>query len=409
MTKNVLFSIFILSLISCFKDELPELSYCDLNPCDTPYLFDELDTLWTVPLANVNYVHDILFSDKNVFVSYVDDNFFAGVRSYNSNNGVLNWDWKSSNISSPSSFKVSAKNDILVLHDSRNIASINLNDGSTKSLFKDLQGIPTNPYGQLMGDYYYRSHGKDDESEAWILRSHVNDLMNWEKVFTVTKDQVDGSRPNPQSYNLWVDPDTKDEILVFQHRMAFPERIDIEAWNITKQKSEWRYNDVAKHDNSNHQQIFMLKDKAYFMAGATIYCFNIKGGEIVWQFNHPSGKNSFMFRKFAYCKDEYLLIHKDGSSLLAFDPDSGELVYRNMSAGDSDVSAGSPVCAKGMIYYTASLKLHAHKASQGKLIWDKISKMDYNSHFSGDIALDEENGIMYVSDRYYLLAINFHE
>lgn len=405
----MIFIILLLSFISCYKGDLPESGYCDLNPCDTPYLFDELDTLWTMPLANVNYVHDILFSDKNVFVSYVDDNFFAGVRSYNSNNGVLNWEWKSSNISSPSSFKVSAKNDILVLHDSRNIASINLNDGSTKSLFKDLQGIPTNPYGQLMGDYYYRSHGKDDESEAWILRSHVNDIMNWEKVYAVTKDQAGGSKPNPQSYNLWIDPDSKDEILIFQHRMAFPNRIDIEAWNITKQRSEWRYNDVAKLKNSNHQQIFILKDKAYFMAGTTLFCFAMKSGEIVWEFDHPSGINAFMFHQLAYCKDEHLLIHKDGSSLLAFDPDAGDLVYRNMSAGDADVSAGSPVCAEGMIYYIATLKLHAHKASTGRLIWDKESYIDQHSTFKGNIAIDKGNEIMYVSDRSNLLAIKFHE
>lgn len=49
------------------------------------------------------------------------------------------------------------------------------------------------------------------------------------------------------------------------------------------------------------------------------------------------------------------------------------------------------------------------RASTGKMLWKEDSTMKTNSGFNGDIGIDEENGLLFAADGYYLYAIRMLE
>jgi len=325
------------------------------------------------------------------------------------NNGSQIFEWTGLQSSHFSTMSVHQEMDLAIVQYFANIASVNLNTGQLHKQYVLPSGSSANAHGQLIGDHYYFTRTNPSKTLAWLVRSHLNDFSNWETVYTIHTNDVGGSRPNIQSYNLWTDPQTGDEILVFQHRMAFPNRVDVVAYNMTKEEVIWQHDDLTALGNSNHQQIFILDDKAYFSGGTAFYCFDIPTGEILWQFDHPSGINGFGFYKTTYAESANLIIVKDAADrLYAFHPLYGNIVWVTSEVGDSGNTTGSPSYHDGIIYI-ANSQLKAFRAINGQMLWDERPPSITTTYFRGDVAIDPDRGVLYASDRRYLMAIKLYE
>ncbi|TVQ42107.1 MAG: hypothetical protein EA362_13735, partial [Saprospirales bacterium] len=165
-------------------------------------------------------------------------------------------------------------------------------------------------------------------------------------------------------------------------------------------------NDVNTSGNSNHQQMLVMNDKAYIMAAEVVIAYDMFTGEVVWEhFAHDLALR-FMFHKFGYAESiNAILIKGNSPRLYGLDPETGSKNLYIENAGLYDLGAGSPVYSNGIIYYNTYAHLRAVRAATGDLLWEERSFMNTNSRFNGDIGIDEENGLLFAADGYFLYAI----
>ncbi|NBC02932.1 MAG: hypothetical protein GVY20_04415 [Bacteroidetes bacterium] len=249
-------------------------------------------------------------------------------------------------------------------------------------------------YGSLIGDYYYLPVRLLDESAGYVLKSHVSDLIEWDEVYEVKKSQLDGNRPSINSMNQWVHSSTGDETLILQHRMAFPRRIDLVAYNMTADSMYWWHKDIEPAGNSNIRQIQIFKDRAYFQGSRTIHAVNMMDGTYQWKYD--AGESDFTCcHSIVYAKSENLVIDNysndsDDSGLMAWDADNGNLRWSNnvgnYQAGFKEYYNSFVIQADGY--------LRVYNASGGRLI-KELADIDRGSGFGGGVLIDEEKELMY--------------
>ena len=189
-------------------------------------------------------------------------------------------------------------------------------------------------------------------------------------------------------------------------------RVDVVAWNMDKKEVVWRHDDLTALGNSNHQQITLHDDKAYFAGATAFYCFDMFTGEILWQFDHPSGINSFLFYRPVIAEDENLIIVKDGGGRFrGFDLETGNVRMFNEGSGHSTVSSGSPIYHDGIIYFTERSRLYAVRVATSETLWEESSSGIPlgPKTFQGELAIDRERGILYATSSDRLFAIRVYE
>jgi len=397
----------ILLFASCEKDPISDPADCPNPPCTdepAPSKLGKLDTLWSVPISE-SYAgtEHIRVIDGVVYFSVG-----PSILALNSSNGKKLYKWNDPDFGRQSSFEVCNSTMQVILQRQSRIRSVDLVSGTTlASYHQRIDGYWAGQRGALLGDYYYYTQLKNDRSHAILLRSHKIDLQNWEKVYELFQgDDTRGSWANVESYNLWINPDDGDSVLVFQHRMAVPDRVDVVAFSLKTREILWRHNDVNTSGNSNHQQMLVMNDKAYIMAAEVVIAYDMFTGEVVWEHFDRNLTISFMFHKFEYAGSIDALIVKGASPrLYALDPETGEEKLFIEDAGANSVNAGSPLYHNGIIYYITEISLHAVEAATGKILWKERSFMNPNSGFNGDIGIDAENGLLFAADGYFLYAI----
>nr|MBS0036956.1 PQQ-like beta-propeller repeat protein [Saprospiraceae bacterium] len=104
-----------------------------------------------------------------------------------------------------------------------------------------------------------------------------------------------------------------------------------------------------------------------------------------------------------------ILVKGNSPRLYGLDPETGAENLFISDATEDSVSSGSPSYHNGIIYYNTSSHLHAVRATTGEMLWKERSFMNTNSRLNGDIGIDEDNGLLFAADGYYLFAIKMYE
>jgi len=404
-----LFPIFFAYLLftGCDKEPLPPINDCPNPPCTdepAPSKIGKLDTLWSVPFSG-SYV-------GTNHVEVINGVVYFSVGSSIIAHDVLTseelWRWQDQELGRHITFNICSNQETVFVQNFRHIASVNLKNGTTiKRFTENKNGCTASPRGALLGEFYYYVRKCNSNSLAVIRRTNKNDFENWEDLYTLEKgEDTRGSWANIESYNLWINPNDGDSVLVFQHRMAVPNRVDVVAFSLNTREILWRHNDVNTSGNSNHQQMLVMNDKAYIMAGEVVIAYDMFTGEVVWEhFTHDLAIR-FMFHNFEYAESiNAILVKGNNHRLYGLDPETGEKNLFVEDATDDSISSGSPIYSNGIIYYNTSRYLHAMRASTGEILWKERSFMNTNSRFNGDIGIDEENGLLFAADGYFLYAI----
>ena len=285
-------AVFLASLLACKKtgmdmpcsDDPCATNACSPEECDIflDSTFMGLDTLWATAAGVITgNIQNVAQSSDQIFINLI---LLQGheVLSFDKNNGDLLWRFNNPEAPYFSDMHFHKGSQRLVLQSDHWITSVNALTGEMISDAKPEGYSASASYGSLIGDYYYMPVRLPDESAGYVLKSHVTDLIEWDEVYEVKKSQVDGNRPSINSMNQWIHPETSDEILLLQHRMAFPRRIDLVAYNMTADSMYWWHKDIEPAGNSNIGQIGVVDGRAIFQGSEILHCFDIKTGELQW-------------------------------------------------------------------------------------------------------------------------------
>jgi outer membrane protein assembly factor BamB len=259
----------------------------------------------------------------------------------------------------------------LILQRWNTIVALDAEDGAKilqTEVFESNNQSGGGTYGKLLDGYYYLPMETNNRTVGGAVRSKTTDLQNWEWAYRITQSEVDGIEPSTDSYNLWIHPETGDEILLLQHRMAFWEkRIDLVAYNMTADSMYWWHKDIEPQGNSNIRQIQIFKDRAYFQGSNTIHAVNMIDGTYQWKYEDTEKSfvccHNIVFDEAAnVVVDNYSNI--DQSGIMAWDADNGTVKWNNTQ--ENNYQAEDKIVFEGMLLQ-ADGSLDKYIISNGRL------------------------------------------
>jgi len=395
------------SFLAC-NDPIDEMP-CSDDPCATDACapqdceqsgdstFMGLDTLWATASNLISgRVDKIDQSDKSIFLSIWRAQSYE-IYCFRKDDGTLQWTYNEPIGDYFSDMHYDGITNRLILQRWNTIVALDAEDGAKilqTEVFESNNQSGGGTYGKLLDGYYYLPMETNNRTVGGAVRSKTTDLQNWEWAYRITQSEVDGIEPSTDSYNLWIHPETGDEILLLQHRMAFWEkRIDLVAYNMTADSMYWWHKDIEPQGNSNIRQIKIFKDRAYFQGSRTIHAVNIMDGTYQWKYD--AGESDFTCcHSIVYAERENLVVDNysndsDDSGLMGWDADNGKLKW---SINVENYQAGAKQYYKSFVIQ-ADGYLRVYDARRGLLI-KELADTESWSGFGG-VVIDEEKELMY--------------
>ena len=395
--------IIITSFWAC-NDSIQEIS-CSEDPCATnacrpqdcinrmDSIFLSLETLWaSKPGLIKGNIENIKQSSSQIFINSTLSQGHE-VLCFDKHNGSLLWKFMNPNAPRYSDMHYHEGSNRLILQIGLWTTILDASNGQLISDTKPEGYSASANYGSLIGDYYYLPARSNDENMGFVLKSHVDDLVEWKEIYEISSIQVDGNRPSINSMNLWVQPTTGDEILLFQHRMAFPQRIDLVAYNLTADTIHWWHKDIEPDGNSNIRQIQIFKDRAYFQGSNTIHAVNMIDGSYQWKYYDPQKDficcHNIVFDPAAnVVVDNYSNLNQSG--IMAWDADDGSVRWVNTA--EDNYQAEEKIVFEGIILQ-ADGSLDKYNTSNGRLefaLSDKERWLGFDQ-----LIIDKEKKVLY--------------
>jgi len=338
MMKNMLPYILLLLLMQ-FACEEPIVTVpdCNPNPCaedacepdscrfqDTTSIdthpdstFLGLDTAWTSPLPESFGVKKSVQGKNHIYLSCIDVSSDSHVVvCIQKKTGNIRWTFSDPTVDYFADIHFHQATQTVIAQRWGRVVSLDGASGNVLSNTSVGSFSRTGTYGKLLGDYYYVPVKSLDKTEGGAIRSHVSNLQTWNWIYKMHIDSMDGIEPDADSFNHWYHPETGDEILVLQHRMAFPtRRIDLLAYNLTADSILWWHKDVDPNGNSNIQQINIFDDKVVFFSARLVHCVDLPSGEILWQSKLNENENrNFILASAEQVGENTVVIANESSS-----------------------------------------------------------------------------------------------
>ncbi len=388
---------------------------CHPEECILDSTFVDLDTLWKIDMEAGN-LKGMLMDDNSIYVNVLTSSSFY-IAAYKRTSGELKWRY-SNDLGSVRSFELYENK--IIGQKWNTVFSIDANTGTEISNHTIDIGKPSTSYGYLLDQHYYTSIRNGKNSEAYLVRSNVNDLEEWETVHTVFQSELEGNEPTIESTNKWIDPMTKNEVLVFQYRTAFPElRIDLVAYNLTADSILWWHKEIDENGDSNIRQITISQGRAYFQGTSKLRCFDIASGDLVWETNYGpwnQGGKFFGLGGIVFTASEDILVVKYHEGLLALNAKTGEELWDKNDDDIHNTSSFSMTMYNDIVFFTHvgngltyNGPLWAIRASDGEEIWMKSTDFATTGSFSGPVLIDEERLVFYTRHEGNLIAFRMPE
>jgi outer membrane protein assembly factor BamB len=330
-----------------------------------------LDTLWATASNLISgRVDKIDQSDKSIFLSIWRAQSYE-IYCFRKDDGTLQWTYNEPIGDYFSDMHYDGITNRLILQRWNTIVALDAEDGAKilqTEVFESNNQSGGGTYGKLLDGYYYLPMETNNRTVGGAVRSKTTDLQNWEWAYRITQSEVDGIEPSTDSYNLWIHPETGDEILLLQHRMAFWEkRIDLVAYNMTADSMYWWHKDIEPQGNSNIRQIQIFKDRAYFQGSNTIHAVNMIDGTYQWKYEDTEKSfvccHNIVFDEAAnVVVDNYSNI--DQSGIMAWDADNGTVKWNNTQ--ENNYQAEDKIVFEGMLLQ-ADGSLDKYIISNGRL------------------------------------------
>ena len=382
-------------------------------PPDPPPCGDFCDTtvlkfLWQQPIGQDtgNYLSDVpvIFGD-NVIITKMFGGPHDIVKMFNGNDGQLLWSWENpTDISDGEEISdmKSYENKLVVCAGSQ-VNLLNMNTGTmlwrSDVMIKNGCGIPRI---NLISDQIYHTHsacGIFKDSVNYLVRTSVS-APKWDTIFHLSVDS-NWNFPTIHPGVLWVNP-VGDSVYLFQNRAIshHSDRVDFIALSLQSRKVLWRLDSIDAVSSITLPYVY--QNRIYFLGHHTLFCIDPANGSIIWHRDFPAG----LYTTNILVAENKLVIHPNNHSLYALDPATGATLWSTINTGGADAYLEY---YHGHVFYASegSGDIYIHNIKNGALV-KKLGTpngMKYtDASFSNPLAIDQENGRLYVTDWHFVVC-----
>ncbi|MBK7429251.1 MAG: hypothetical protein IPI60_20590 [Saprospiraceae bacterium] len=187
--KLIIFHFCIVLGLSCTKTPITPVNPCDTIPCDTSKLMGKLDTLWAVHVRNDNESIDnygLINFDQHIIVNYSSIES-SGLSFINKSDPYEKIQYDKPGLDAITSMDLDSITRTLLIQREAWNARISYPNATLLIEHKFTEGWSSNTYGHLLGGHYYRSRRTENDSIGFLIRSHKDDLLRWDTIYTLVR------------------------------------------------------------------------------------------------------------------------------------------------------------------------------------------------------------------------------
>jgi outer membrane protein assembly factor BamB len=261
--------------------------------------------------------------------------------------------------------------------------------------------------GLTKGNQFY-------DSNYFLIRLNLVNPLKYDTLFELKRTDHFGYMGGTEPPALHINSNS-DSILLFKFRTVLTNsqintsRCFLYAYNLSQRKVQWRL-DSLDYDGSIDPPI-IEGNKCYVQGFGTIFCLNAETGEVIWKGwcggRLPGGSNMISY------KDRIAVVTLDGR-FLCFNKETGAYIYNRKDAagGLQNFDMGSPSQAvelNGVMYFYGARFFYGVDLTTGNIV------MKYESPYRckrsaavfsyGGIAKDDELGLIFIEDQYFIYAV----
>lgn len=418
----LLIPIFYFSLLACPPDpgDKPCPPFCDpIDTTDTIKPILPYDLVWQIPL----FEQDTQYSITSFYNTYYENMVFTSKRKGFTYNEIVIafdtlgnkiWEWED-HIKQPNYLYEGNQLDqkLLYVSSGREVHGINIDDGTTNFQTRELNyyqsGIISFTSGHLyhVFDDYYSVGNKKSRVVVYDTGSN-----KWDIVYTIKQtDEYDVHLYPPGS---WINEDS-DTILVIPERKTNETgvgrrlRVDLHSYNASADTLLWIAKDIdtsafALHNVNNPPIID--GDRIYILLSRALHCFDKYTGEKIWEtrFDNTGGALGTNY----ILADDKIVLASGGGYIIGIDKITGDFDFFK----DYEGNVNHLIYYDERIYYTNNHRLLIVDANNGGLL-HKWKTHNYSERtpgaFSNGVAINPEQGVMYVQDGFFLMCIKIPE
>ncbi len=397
---------FILSLLSCYRTEVPD-------PYIPPIINPDTNIVWQTSRSDSQQFFSIkpIIANKSVYFSLHDVeevNSKEKIVSFNKLTGTREWSWGEPKRVYTDHSTLDSKAMYLACQDWYNTYIIDCKTG--KTIWYDYT-FGKEPRGNIVGDYFYTGLRSYTDDTMYLIRSPLK-FLKWDTLFSVSLlENNQNFRPGLDQPKLWMNPNG-DSILIVPDRMVrkggSAYRFDIYAFNINKRRMEWKLDHFTPNGYANADPL-LIKDNLCFVVGEDINCIDLLSGKQKWSVD----LNSYVGNAKIIVEENKVIAKMHNTDLVALDMNTGSTIWINKNAGDdplycslayssgfiySNVGRGSKVIIARFNINTG-IEDWTYESSNGKYFNDgTIFDMS-------PITVDPETGLIYACDRFNVMCI----
>ena len=162
---------------------------------------------------------------------------------------------------------------------------------------------------------------------------------------------------------------------------------------------------MEENGNSSIFKPILYDDKVFFQGAKSIFCYNIKSGDLLWK--KTFGSDGLLTCNSVIAEDK-IILNGTLKHVYALNLETGDLIWDNEDA--SSENSGNMVYYKDHVYFISegNGKLYGVNTLNGETILEMDSPNDTGSNgvgFKSGIVINPNLNYLYASDNYFFMCI----
>jgi outer membrane protein assembly factor BamB len=398
--------------LGCKSDDLVEVASCNIVEVENE---SEYQVIWQKPLLvfggdtlSSRSIDPIIYNDKIIHGSLPNigqnsETFYLR----DAEDGTKEWEWNDDSFGqTPFTRAQYIDTDNFVLSNGLGVYVIDILTGQKK-----WNTSINNPRPRIDGfdnQIFYTSKSSSlNPDTCRLIYSDVN-TSDWKTILTFSKQDDGNYAPGIEPPISWQNDDN-ETILFFQNRSynfsIGDGKIDLYAYNLDQELIEWQHLDVEENGNSSIFKPILYDDKVFFQGAKSIFCYNIKSGDLLWK--KTFGSDGLLTCNSVIAEDK-IILNGTLKHVYALNLETGDLIWDNEDA--SSENSGNMVYYKDHVYFISegNGKLYGVNTLNGETILEMDSPNDTGSNgvgFKSGIVINPNLNYLYASDNYFFMCI----